>query len=50
MLDKKECCGTCEYCKFDPADDDWVCTNQESESWFEFVPYGYHCDEYEERA
>lgn len=47
--DKKEVCGTCKYCKFDPADDDWYCSCEDGDEFMEFVRYEYRCDDWEEK-
>ena len=49
-INKPEVCGTCRYCRFDPAEDDWYCDCEDADEYTEYVRYEYHCDEYEERT
>lgn len=48
-MDCKRCCGTCKYHYYDSMSSDWDCNNPESEFAFDYTPYGYCCDDWEER-
>lgn len=44
----EKCCGTCAYAEYDPING-YVCTNDESYDWADFVDYHYGCEEWEEK-
>lgn len=48
MLDDK-CCGTCKYHHYDDIDDGWVCVNDRSEYFADWIGYSDSCDEWEGR-
>ena len=48
-MSNQEVCGTCRHCRYDPADDDFFCNCEDSDDYMEFVPYGYSCDDWEQK-
>lgn len=45
----KECCGTCRHRQYSTMDSGWICMNQKSDSYVDWVDYGYWCEEYERK-
>lgn len=44
----KQCCGTCVYHIRVPLDE-WVCDNEDSDTYGLETPYEDFCEDYEER-
>lgn len=44
-----QCCGKCKWHHQAGFKEDWVCVNEDSEYCTDYTPYGFCCDEYEER-
>ena len=40
-----ECCGTCNYYRYDFVKHEWICANENSEYEGEWVDYGFSCEE-----
>lgn len=45
----EQCCGTCEYHKFENVNDGYVCVNSDSEYCADWTEYSDCCEEWEER-
>jgi hypothetical protein len=48
MVERKECCGTCEYGTYDKTNG-YVCVNDESDYVADFVEYDHSCDFWEQK-
>ena len=48
MVERKECCGTCEYSTYDKTNG-YVCSYEESDYAADFVEYSHSCDFWEQK-
>lgn len=48
-MSNDKCCGTCKYHRYDDIGDDWVCVNDQSEYYADWIEYDDSCDEWEGR-
>ena len=46
---KDERCGTCLYHEFDVEENEWVCSNIDSDNYAYYTGYNDSCSEYAER-
>ena len=50
MMENKECCGYCKHCVPDDVfPSDWMCVNENSENFADFVDFDEKCDSFEKR-
>lgn len=45
MRNNGECCANCTYCKYQSGD--YICTNDMSDAYADYVDYNFCCDEFE---
>lgn len=45
----RECCGTCQYPRYDRNYESWVCGNEVSDNYGLDTNYNDCCEDYEER-
>jgi hypothetical protein len=47
--EQEQCCGSCRWHYYTEPDDDWICTNPNSENYADFTEYAHSCEEYQSR-
>lgn len=49
-MSNDKCCGTCKYNRYDDIGDGWVCVNDQSEYYADWIGYSDSCEEWEGRG